>query len=110
MDGEGKLYRTKIDVSNKRVPNFIDYPIPVSNLANFEQILTVTCQGNFMFCTTNLGKLVIISMNDENNLINPPMVFPMVENLRSHKISEVSSIFKEVNRIIKLRYITKFQN
>jgi hypothetical protein len=60
LDTEGKIYRNKLDVSNKKIPTFTDYQIPL-NLP--DQICSVSCNGSSLYCTTTNGKVVVININ-----------------------------------------------
>lgn len=65
LDNEGKLYRANIDIYEKRIPNFLDYQI---NLNYNDIIVSVLSQGSSLYCTTTGGKILVITLNEDNTL------------------------------------------
>lgn len=65
LDTEGKLYRASIDILEKKIPNFLDYQI---SLNYTDIIVSVLNQGNSLYCTTTGGKIIVITLNEDNTL------------------------------------------
>lgn len=108
LDTEGKLYRSKCDPYNNKKPvNFTDFKV---NFSSPELITSICSHGNLVVCTTASGKITVLTFNEENSIANLPSVYPIIEQLKSHKISEINMNFKELSKISKLKYITKHQN
>lgn len=72
--------------------------------------MSICCQGATIYAVTQTGKIVIVTVNEQNNLISQPTTYPIVDHLKIHKIAETNLKFKEISRISKLRFVAKHQN